>query len=146
MPKRNRKRPKTVETPGPSKVPTWASRPTLEGSPLVWLFINADVTGPYPPSTTWDSTARRVMIDKLPVFERMDTSSFLGICHRHPTRGLDREAVQRLRKIKLDDMELLYSLPMSGIGRLWCMKHTNMMSVLWWDPEHKVFPVSKKRT
>ena len=65
---------------------------------------------------------------------------------RQPPQRLSAEAKQRLRDIKLDDIDTLWSFRMSGAGRFWCLKHENIYSLLWWDPNHEVYPVSKRNT
>ena len=52
----------------------------------------------------------------------------------------------RLSELQRDDIEELYSWHISSKGRLWCAEYDGMMCVLWWDPEHEVYPVPKKHT
>ena len=69
-----------------------------------------------------------------------------GSHHSVSQQSLSAEAKQRLRDIRLDDLDTLWSFRMSGAGRFWCLKHENIYSLLWWDPNHEVYPVSKRNT
>jgi len=69
-----------------------------------------------------------------------------GSYHPKPTNELGSEYKSRLQEMQLDDIEELYSFRIDGACRLWCIKYENIFSLLWWDKEHKVAPVTKKHT
>lgn len=66
--------------------------------------------------------------------------------HKYPISRLSKLAKERLQTIRLDDVDVLYSFHITGPCRLWCMKHDNLMCVLWWDRHHEVYPVEKSNT
>lgn len=66
--------------------------------------------------------------------------------HKMEVADLDKEARDRLVEIDLDDLDELWSLRLSGRERVWGTITRNVFSLLWWDPEHTVYPVSKKYT
>ena len=66
--------------------------------------------------------------------------------HGVQTVTFSPKAKMRLRKIKLDDIDVLYSFHIDGACRLWCIKDENLMAILWWDEHHEVYPVPKKHT
>ena len=66
--------------------------------------------------------------------------------HPMPVDKICKEAQRRLEQIHLDDYETLYQLQIEGIERLWGIRDENVLNILWWDPEHKVYPVEKKHT
>ncbi|MCP4214875.1 MAG: hypothetical protein GY765_09470 [bacterium] len=72
--------------------------------------------------------------------ERKDQS------HLIPVAGICSEARKRLDEIKLDDRDILYSLRLTGSERLWGIRDYDSFYLLWWDPNHSVYPVSKKHT
>lgn len=41
--------------------------------------------------------------------------------------------------MKLDDVEEVVSLRLTGAQRLWGYRILAVFHVLWWDPEHKVY-------
>jgi hypothetical protein len=56
---------------------------------------------------------------------------------------LCKEARDRLRDLRLDDTDVLLTLRLSGKERVWGILDVNILLVLWWDPEHLVYPVEK---
>jgi hypothetical protein len=66
--------------------------------------------------------------------------------HRMECRNLCKEARERLAELNLDDLEFLVSLRLSSTERVWGFLEHNVLNLLWWDPEHKVYPVEKKNT
>jgi hypothetical protein len=65
--------------------------------------------------------------------------------HEHPVSRLGPEATARLASLKLDEVvgEDLFRFRVTGKQRLWGFITDCTFHVLWWDPEHEVFPVSK---
>lgn len=52
-------------------------------------------------------------------------------------------ARRRLRVLKHDDLDEIYSLRISGKKRVWGIRNDNALLILWWDPLHKVCPGTK---
>jgi len=48
--------------------------------------------------------------------------------------------------LELDDTTELYELHISGLKRVWGLRHEPAFWPLWWDPEHTVCPSKKKHT
>ena len=81
-------------------------------------------------------------------FETLNSSD-LGKQGSHfvSTQSLSKEAQKRLKFLKQDDFENLFSFRITGQQRLWCIKlEESLMGILWWDPEHKVCPSKKRNT
>lgn len=59
---------------------------------------------------------------------------------------LVKEAQNRLTELNLDSYDTLYSLAITGKQRVWgiMIEETGTFQLLWYDPEHQVYPVSKK--
>ena len=150
MPRRKRKRPKlpkVTEQPDTSKVPGWLGRPTLENSHIAWRFSNADMDGPYScaslsPAQYTEMWSRLRSFETMNVAELRRADSF----HAHSLTGLSPMARERLAVRQLDDLDTLYSFRVNATCRIWCMRHVSLLSVLWWDDEHAVYPVAKKHT
>ena len=64
----------------------------------------------------------------------------------HPLGSLPREVRSRLVAIGRDDLDRLISYHLGGRERVWCYDYDSIMFVLWWDPEHSVYPTPKKYT
>lgn len=56
------------------------------------------------------------------------------------------EARKRLEEIEQDEIDLLYSLRLTGKKRMWGIKDNNIFWILWWDPNHEICPSLKKHT
>ena len=52
---------------------------------------------------------------------------------------LSPEAIKRLKELKLDD-DRLFSFRFMKRPRMWGIVDQGIYNVLWWDPEHTVFP------
>ena len=58
-----------------------------------------------------------------------------------------KSARDRLQKLKLDDIDELMSFRISGKERVWSIRQlNNVMKVLWWDPNHEIYPIRKRHT
>lgn len=66
--------------------------------------------------------------------------------HSVDVATLVSDAQKRLKHIKKEDLEHLYSLRLSGRKRIWGIKEGNILWLLWWDPNHEVCPSHKKHT
>jgi hypothetical protein len=67
-------------------------------------------------------------------------------CHGVETWKLGKAARDRLTEIRQDDAAQLFSLRVTGRRRVWGILDEHVFRVLWWDPEHQVYPVEKKHT
>ena len=66
--------------------------------------------------------------------------------HTVPINELSKLARERLTEMKLDDLDELTSLRLSGTERIWGKVNQGVMELLWWDPNHEVYPTQKKNT
>ena len=66
--------------------------------------------------------------------------------HQISCKHLCKEAQEQLADLALDDLELLVSLRLSSTQRVWGFLDHNVLNLLWWDPQHLVYPVQKKNT
>ncbi|WPW29276.1 hypothetical protein P6B95_19070 [Streptomyces atratus] len=60
--------------------------------------------------------------------------------------GLSKEAVVRLGELGFGDATALHRLEFTGKQRLYGFLLGNVFHVLWWDPEHEVYPSKLKHT
>lgn len=81
-------------------------------------------------------------------FEGMTVSQLTtqGSHHRLPVTSLSKEAQERLVTLQLDDINEVWSFRVNALKRFWCIKDQNVYALLWWDPEHRVYPVTKRNT
>ena len=65
--------------------------------------------------------------------------------HEHLVTELSEAAQERLRKLD-DGEERVFRFQLSGKRRLWGFRSGELFRILWYDPEHKVYPVKKRHT
>jgi hypothetical protein len=58
--------------------------------------------------------------------------------HPIPVSDLEPEAQQRLRDLRMDDVDEVISLRLSGQERIFGIQYDVAVSLLWWDPKHQV--------
>ncbi len=57
-----------------------------------------------------------------------------------------REAWERLVELEYDDEDQISRLRVTGRGRLYGFRRDERFYALWWDPEHAIYPSTKKNT
>jgi hypothetical protein len=84
---------------------------------------------------------------KLKQFETMTWSDItLKAKHQNHTVAISDlcgRARARLKELKLDDLDVLLSLRLTGRQRVWGIFAEGVMTLLWWDPHHEVCPSLK---
>jgi hypothetical protein len=87
--------------------------------------------------------------EKLAFLEQKSWSDILIVAkkqnHLVPVNNLCSKAQARLRALNINVDELL-SLRLGSKERIYGILDQGVMSVLWWDPVHEVYPVEKKHT
>ncbi|MBA7683997.1 hypothetical protein ES703_92385 [subsurface metagenome] len=136
--------PSDISTP---KIPTYLGKPNIEDRHIAWRLSSADINGPFSCGQFNYNDYNRFW-DRLRAFEKMNVSQFKAAQSFHgvPTTNISKKAKKRLQEILLDDIDIIYGFHITGSCRLWCMRHEYILSVLWWDRNHEVYPISKKHT
>lgn len=109
----------------------------------VWRLKHADLEGPY----GWKNACQA---DLLRIFARLrDLESMTwGEIEKGKSNGfmdasaICKEAQDRLREIKRDTQDTLFKLRVTQSGRLWGVRWEHVFDFLWWDPDHKVYPMN----
>lgn len=60
--------------------------------------------------------------------------------HSIPLEALCSEAQRRLQELGLDEFDELFRFRLNNMTRLWGIVHDSVFYVLWWDPDHQVYP------
>lgn len=87
----------------------------------------------------------------LPTAKNYETMTWAEIKHRPHNHeiSIDKiisEAKRRLKQIEKDDTDELFSMVFDGSHRIWGIKHSAEFWILWWDPNHEIYPSPKKHT
>lgn len=108
---------------------------------ISWCFSLVDLDGPYG-WTNCNSLDKILQAHaKLSEYE-LKSFEELGAadCHSVPTANFSPDARKRLKKIKMEDHEELYSFRITGPRRIYCVQEHRVMKILWYDLHHKVYP------
>lgn len=113
----------------------------------VWKFSIMDFDGPFGCGQITAAKIKEIH-RKLCAFETMAWNEIErnGQSHFMPPSIISKTAQSRLAEINQDDADNLFSLRLTGTERIWGIRDRHVYKILWWDPDHKVYPVSKKNT
>lgn len=117
---------------------------TAKQGHAVWQFNTRDTQ-----AWTWENADYTSLLPKLADIERR---GFKEIRSRGRTRGehhfiprgsLEPEAERRLKQRCLDDVDEVFSIHIAQKSRAWAVVYADHIAcLLWWDPEHTVYPVN----
>ena len=145
--KKSRKIIKHKHKPRPSTHPKIKNNPSdSDSSKVSWRLSDTDRGGNWGCSLSiLDDSKAKEIIRKLRDYDSMTWADLKGRnSHTIPTNKISKEAKDRLLEIEKDDVDLLFSIRISGKERLWGVREGSVFNILWWDPEHKVYPCKKK--
>ena len=85
---------------------------------------------------------------KLSQFETMTWQEITGLeNHSVPVEDCPNpDTLRRLQDLLLDDVDTLFSLRLSARERIYGIFHNSTLLLLWYDPNHTVWPSPKKHT
>jgi hypothetical protein len=66
--------------------------------------------------------------------------------HAVPVARLIKPARERLNDLKLDDVDELFRLRLTGTQRVWGIREGRVFHLIWWDPDHEICPSELKNT
>ena len=80
-------------------------------------------------------------------FETMTWGEILGR-HHHAIAVNDiiKPAQNRLEQLGHDDQAELVSFRLSNIERIWAIRSGEQAFLLWWDPNHEIYPSRLRNT
>lgn len=114
----------------------------------LWAFVIVDLGVPWCWSRMDGATIAEVL-GRLKHFESMTWSEIEAGTGSHLIRdhgGLSKAARDRLQEIEQDDTDTLFSLRIGGKSRIFGIREGGVLRILWWDPEHEIYPSRKKHT
>lgn len=108
-----------------------------------------DMSGPF----GWQEVSKSKLLEIRGKLARFEASTWHEILitakNRNHTVTVDRlspQARERLKEIQQDDLDELTSLRLTGRERVWGIRENGVFHLLWWDPEHRVYPTSLRHT
>lgn len=122
--------------------------PALQETPC-WQLASIDFDGPFGWRGATAQDIEHEICVKLRSFESMTWAEILRASggkgegkgnnsHECQIESLCDGAKQRLREIGRDDLDSMFSLRLSGKGRIWGIRRGRVLQVMWWDPGHAV--------
>lgn len=147
---KGRKVPKSAQTaPPPKKVPRGENVDFAKGHP-VWSFSVLDLDAPIGGWSQLDPRNHvQEVLERFRNWETMTWAEILANKKRNHLIDVEKcvaPAQERLRELKLDDLDRLLSLGVNGPGRVWGILDGATFRLLWWDPDHAICPSSLKHT
>ena len=135
------KKPKAIEKPEPIREPKWRDDRLIGGErPLSWRFSHRDLGGPF----SWQAVRSDDLLSVVDRFSKFEGSNWNEILETgsHPIEcyKLCDDAKRRLVEIGHDDLDQMMSFRFDGTLRVWCIHDSSIMRVIWWDPNHQVYP------
>lgn len=139
--------PKSRHNPETSKTPRKAGFDENPGNLRpAWRVGSMEMRDPY----GWheiDVRGVQEIHERLRNFESMMWRDILDRNnHQVSVNLLSKDARDRLTELHLDDLEQLLSLRVTAVKRIWGILEHNVVTLLWWDPEHLVCPSLLKNT
>lgn len=143
-------RPAVRHIPTVSQVPKRVSNPDIfyDLRPS-WRLRQVELIGPF----GWHTLDRQTLghiHSKLCSFESMTWREILIDAkkqnHLIAIDQLCKSAQDRLMELRLDDLDQLLSLRLTGKQRVWGILSDGVATLLWWDPEHEVCPSLLRHT
>ncbi|MCI0572640.1 MAG: hypothetical protein L0Y66_17950 [Myxococcaceae bacterium] len=138
------KKPVIAVAPPSGKQPRIAVNPDMhEELKPVWRVQLLDLGGPW----GWSRVQAPALVDiqrRLASFETMTWNEIRKqkSCGFISVSAVCKAAQERLMETHQDDTEQLYKLRIDQSGRVWGIRDRNVLKLLWWDPEHEVYPMN----
>lgn len=115
---------------------------------ISWRFGDAEVEGPW----GWHRlTAADVaeLHGKLSSIEKMEWGEATSGGYPMKMCRLDNAPAHlmgRLEETQRDDIDCLFEIRLGNMPRIWGARRGDVFHVLWWDPEHEVWPSQLRYT
>lgn len=156
-PKPQKKKPVSKRHPGPNhlvRVQRKASPDARLDRKPIWRTGMIDWDGQWGWANADPLGTIKDVFAKLASFETMTWSSIFSAthgtskrrrCHHHiEVARLSAPAQRRLAELKIEDRDELFVFRISSRKRIWGIRDSEEFHVLWWDPDHTVYPVGER--
>lgn len=141
-----KKKPSQKETPLDIKSPRGINKAAqIKNERIAWHIRIMDMQGDWGWGEIDKSTLLNEIHLKMSNFETMTWDEILNKNnHEISVSKISRNARKRLVEIQQEDIDQLVSLRLAGSLRVWGIRDRNIFRILWWDPEHTVYPIKKQ--
>ena len=144
MAKHRNKKIKREYSPSAQKKPIMAEEPFDSSKTVKWCFRLFDK------ETVWhgDNYSEETFREVAHLLKKYSDRAWGDILKDHQrdhffseTSVLTAEAEKRLKVLGLDDFPM-WSFRFTGLKRIWGIRTGRYFQVVWWDPQHKVYPIN----
>lgn len=115
----------------------------------VWRFKNLDLEHEHWGWNNFTGDIVPEIFKKLKEYESMKWKEIFKDKKRNHSVSIDqlvKAAQNRLQELRHDDIDELFRLRFTGTQRIWGILEGHIFNILWWDPDHTVYPSEKKNT
>lgn len=142
-----RKRAGRNRNPSQTKKPVSVPIVSTQTKKLVWKVARIDDNSPWGWNQITCPDFLRNIWDKMRNFETMTWSEILGRNHHAiAVNDIIQPAQNRLEQLGYDDQAELVSFRLSNTERIWAIRSGEEAFLLWWDPNHEIYPSALKHT
>lgn len=146
----SKRKPRRQSNPKRKKEAKSDPRLTTQNQNLIWDVSRIDKDGQWGWSKVDCSYFFAEIWEKMRNFEKKKWSEILGgdhrLNHKVNVSKIEKEAQKRLKELRYDDQEELVSLRLTGKQRLWAIEIEGKAFLLWWDPNHEIYPSHLRHT
>ena len=148
MGKKRNRHPQSEFTPNSIKVPRQKEIVTnYKTQHPSWQISRVDEDGKWGWNSIGVDEFKSEILAKIKNFETITWAEILGDKnHEVSISEISKDAKKRLAQLKLEDIESLVSLRLTGRKRIWGIRDVSVFKILWWDPEHEVYPSTLRGT
>lgn len=136
------KRPGIKTDPPPRSVRADHEPDEINGLHPVWSIQGLDRDGPW----GWEKISKTELLEVVDRLRHLETMTWSEIskvrsCGYIPISKLCSRAQEHLIEAKKDDADFLYKIRVNTRARIWGVRQGQKFLILWWDPEHTVYPI-----
>lgn len=66
--------------------------------------------------------------------------------HEQEVFSIEKEAIERWAELGLEEFDTAFRFRSGSTKRIWGYKIVDVFHLIWWDPNHKIYPTEKKHT
>jgi hypothetical protein len=112
----------------------------------IWSIATFDLEGPWGRRGLKEAHLWDHIFPKLRDYESMSWNEIYRNKQRDHSvevEGIIKRARDRLVVLRLDDLDELFRFRLTGKMRVWGIRDGRVFKILWWDPEHEIWPSEK---
>jgi hypothetical protein len=148
LPKKVKKKPQAGASLAVVQAPSSSVLSKVGKEKIVWRFAKMDLDGTW----SWTTITQAGLVDAHSKLRQIEELTWAEACvggkpvKRIPVANICKDAQKRLQDLKLNDVDDVWELHLTGLCRIWGLRVDPVFMLVWWDPDHTVCPSKKKHT